>query len=129
MKRWQKNLLIVLAVILVIVLIGPFLIPVPELDGLKTEKELADADSKFIEINNVIVHYKEMGQGDATFILLHGFGASVFSWHEVLQPFSQYGRSLHMTVPPLGLRVVQCRETGRARTPIQRYRMLRCCWV
>lgn len=103
MKRWQKKLLIILAVILTIVLIGPFLIPVPELDGLSTEQELADLDSKFIEINDVTVHYKEMGQGDTTFILLHGFGASLFSWHAVMQPFSEYGRVVAYDRPAFGL--------------------------
>ena len=103
MKRWQKNSLIILAVILVIVLIGPFLIPVPELDGLSTERELADPDSKFIEVNNLTVHYKEMGQGDTTFILLHGFGASLFSWHAVVQPFAKHGRVIAYDRPAFGL--------------------------
>jgi len=103
MKRWQKNLLIILAVILVLVLVGPFLIPVPELDGLSTERELADPDSKFIDINNLTVHYKEMGQGDTTFILLHGFGASLFSWHAVIQPLAEHGRVIAYDRPAFGL--------------------------
>jgi len=103
MKRWQKNLLIILAVILVVVLVGPFLIPVPELEGLSTEQELADADSNFIDINNVTVHYKDTGAGDLTFILLHGFGASAFSWHVVMQPFSAYGRVIAYDRPAFGL--------------------------
>ena len=103
MKRWQKNLLIVLAVILVIVLIGPFLIPVPELQGLSTEQALADPDSQFMDINAVTVHYKEMGQGDTTFILLHGFGASLFSWHAVMQPLAEQGRVIAYDRPAFGL--------------------------
>lgn len=103
MKRWQKKLLIVLAVILLVVLVGPFLIPIPELIGLSTEQELADADSNFIDVNNLTVHYKEMGQGDTTFILLHGFGASLFSWHAVMQPFSEYGRVIAYDRPAFGL--------------------------
>ena len=102
MKRWQKILLTIFLIILGIVLIGPFLIPVPELEGLKTEKELADPDSRFIEINNVTVHYKEMGQGDTTFILLHGFGASVFSWREVMNDFAKYGRVIAYDRPAFG---------------------------
>ena len=103
MKRWQKNLLIVLAVILVIVLIGPFLIPVPELQGLSAEQALADPDSQFMDINDVTVHYKEMGQGDTTFILLHGFGASLFSWHAVMQPLAEQGRVIAYDRPAFGL--------------------------
>lgn len=103
MKRWKKISLIALTSLLVLVLVGPFLIPVPELPGLVTEKELADADSKFIEINGVPVHYKEMGQDGTTFILLHGFGASVFSWHEVMDDFASYGRVIAYDRPAFGL--------------------------
>jgi pimeloyl-ACP methyl ester carboxylesterase len=76
---------------------------VPELEGLSTEKELADADSHFIDINNVTVHYKETGAGDKTFLLLHGFGASTFSWHAVMQPLSAYGRVIAYDRPAFGL--------------------------
>ena len=38
--------------------IGPFLVPVSQLDGLVDEAEFADPDSKFIEINDVIIHYQ-----------------------------------------------------------------------
>ena len=103
MKRWKKILLTVLAIVLFLVLVGPFLVPVPELKGLKTEQELADPDSKFIEINGVSVHYKEMGQGDTTFILLHGFGASVFSWHAVMDDFAARGRVIAYDRPAFGL--------------------------
>jgi pimeloyl-ACP methyl ester carboxylesterase len=103
MKRWKKISLIILAFILVIVLVGPFLVPVPDLPGLMTEKELADADSEFIEINGLTVHYKEIGQGETTFILLHGFGASVFSWHAVMDDFAARGRVIAYDRPAFGL--------------------------
>lgn len=103
MKRWQKTLVVSLSILAVIVLIGPFLIPVPPLAGLKTEQELADPDSQFIEVNGVTVHFKEQGQGDTTFILLHGFGASLFSWHVVMADLAQYGRVLAYDRPAFGL--------------------------
>ncbi len=103
MKRWQKTALIILAVVLALVLIGPFLVPVPELPGLVSERELADPDSKFAEVNNLTVHYKDIGNGDTTFILLHGFGASLFSWHAVMQPLAQYGRVIAYDRPAFGL--------------------------
>ena len=85
------------------VVVGPFLIPVPALDGLVPESELADLDSKFIEINDVTIHYKEMGHGETTFILLHGFGASVYSWHEVMDDLAQLGRVIAYDRPAFGL--------------------------
>jgi pimeloyl-ACP methyl ester carboxylesterase len=103
MKRWQKTILWVVVFLLVAVMLGPFLIPVPALDGLVTESQLADLDGKFIEINDVTVHYKEMGEGETDFILLHGFGASVYSWREVMDDFAQLGRVIAYDRPAFGL--------------------------
>lgn len=103
MKRWKKILIGLFIFACLIVAIGPFFVPVPQLDNLVTEKELADPDSKFIDVNDVTVHYKEMGQGETTFILLHGFGSSVFSWREVMDDFAKYGRVIAYDRPAFGL--------------------------
>jgi len=67
MKRWKQILFRIFLFACLVVLFGPFLVPVPELQGLVTEADLAEPDSKFIEVNDVTVHYKEMGEGDSTF--------------------------------------------------------------
>ena len=103
MKRWKRIVLGALIFLFVSVSVGPFLVPVSALAGLVTEKELADPDSKFIELNDVSIHYKEAGGGERTFILLHGFGASVFSWREVMDELSQYGRVIAYDRPAFGL--------------------------
>ncbi len=103
MKTWQKILLGLLVFLLLAVLVGPFLVPVPPLADSVSEKELAEPDSRFIDVNGLTVHYKEMGQGETTFILLHGFGASVFSWSEVMTPFSTLGRVIAFDRPAFGL--------------------------
>jgi pimeloyl-ACP methyl ester carboxylesterase len=103
MKPWQKILIGILICILLAVLIGPFLIPVPPLTDTVSEKELADLDSKFIQVNGLTVHYKEMGQGQPVFILLHGFGASLFSWRSVLEPLARLGRVIAYDRPAFGL--------------------------
>lgn len=103
MKRGRKIILVGVLIFLVVMLVGPFLVPVPPLEGLKPVEDLADPESKFVEINGLTVHYKEMGQGDLTFILLHGFGASLFSWRDVMQPLSQYGRVIAFDRPAFGL--------------------------
>ena len=82
---------IILIVLILVLAIGPFLIPVPPLENTKTIEQLADADSQFIELNGINVHYKKWGEGKPTFILLHGFGASLFSWREVIEPLSKFG--------------------------------------
>ena len=44
-----------------------------------------------------------MGQGEPVLILLHGFGASEFSWREVMEPLSTYGRVIAYDRPAFGL--------------------------
>jgi len=103
MKRLQKFVFIFLIFACLATVIVPLLVPVSALNGLVAEKDFADPDSKFIEVNHVTVHYKEMGAGETTFILLHGFGASVYSWREVMDDFAQRGRVIAYDRPAFGL--------------------------
>lgn len=92
MKRVLKIGLSVLGVLLVLLFIVPLLIPVPPLENVAPPEKLADADSRFVDVNGIRVHYKMLGQGKPAMILLHGFAASEFSWREVMRPLAQeYG--------------------------------------
>ena len=103
MKRVWKIVGIIALVVVAILLIAPLLYPVPPLTGTVDESELADPESKFVEINGLSVHYKEMGHGEPVFILLHGFGASEYSWREVMEPLSKFGRVIVYDRPAFGL--------------------------
>ncbi len=102
-KRFWKIIGTVLGVILILVLVVPFFIPVPPLENTVPAESLTDEDSRFIEVNGINVHYKIYGQGEPVFILLHGFGASLFSWHEVTTPLTQYGTVITYDRPAFGL--------------------------
>jgi hypothetical protein len=71
MKSWLKIVLSILAALVLAVSVGPFLVPVPDNGADLVPSDLADAGSRFVEIGGLSVHYKEMGQGDPVFILLH----------------------------------------------------------
>ncbi len=101
MKR--KIFLIISAVILFILILGPFLVPVPELTDTVPPAELAEADSRFININGLEVHYKTAGNANQAVILLHGFGASVFSWREVIPDLSESHTVIAYDRPAFGL--------------------------
>lgn len=103
MKRWKKFLLLSLIFACVTTALGPFVVPVPTLDGLVSEQEFVDPDSQFIEINGVNIHYKEAGAVERTFILLHPFGGSTYSWREVMDEFAKYGRVIAYDRPAFGL--------------------------
>jgi pimeloyl-ACP methyl ester carboxylesterase len=102
-KGWGKGLLIAMGSLLMLVFVGPFLVPVPPLEDTVPVEALADPDSLFVEIDGLLVHYKQMGQGQPTFLLLHGFGASTFSWREVMAPLSELGTVIAYDRPAFGL--------------------------
>jgi len=102
-RRFLRGLGIALGVLLLLLLVGPFLIPVPPLEGTKPIEALADADSRFVEINGLSVHYKTTGQGEPVFVLLHGFGASLYSWNAVMRPLGALGTVIAYDRPAFGL--------------------------
>ena len=103
MKKGWKITLSILAALLVLILVGPFLVPVPPLEDTQPPQSLADEDSQFIEINGLSVHTKQQGTDTPAFILLHGFGASTFSWREVMAPLSEKGLVIAYDRPAFGL--------------------------
>lgn len=99
----RKLWLISLVALLLGVLVVPLLVPVPPLEYTVPANTLADDDSLFIDVNGLNVHYKIMGEGEQTFILLHGFGASLFSWHAVMPELAKYGTVVAYDRPAFGL--------------------------
>jgi len=78
-----------MVVSLLLLIVGPFLIPIPPLKNTIPPEKLADPDSRFVNIQDINVHYKIAGKGNNALICLHGFGASAFTWHKVMKPLSQ----------------------------------------
>ncbi len=103
MRRRWRALLIVAGAVLAILLVGPLLVPVPPLEDTVPIDQLADGDSRFVEVNGLTVHYKTAGDGDPAMVLLHGFGASVFSWREVMEPLAEHGAVIAFDRPAFGL--------------------------
>ena len=65
---------------LTVLLVGPFLIPVPPLKDTLPPQELGDGDSQFIELIGLNIHVKKMGQGEPVFLLPHGFASNLYSY-------------------------------------------------
>ncbi|MRR30483.1 alpha/beta hydrolase, partial [bacterium] len=92
-----------LLALLLVLTVVPLLIPLPPLEGTRPVEELADPDSLFVDINHIDVHVKKMGEGQPVFILLHGFGSSLFSWRAVMEPLSTVGTVIAYDRPAFGL--------------------------
>jgi pimeloyl-ACP methyl ester carboxylesterase len=105
--RWQAVALALAGLALVLLLVGPFLIPVRPQRGLLPAERLADPDSHFVPVPlgtaSVRLHYKEHGHGPRNLVLLHGFGASEFSWREVAPELARNARVVAFDRPAFGL--------------------------
>ena len=93
----------VFILVLLVVLVGPLVIPFPPMLDTATVAELADPDSQFMDVNGVQVHYKIAGSGEPVMVLLHGFGASTYSWHKVMAPLAEQGTVIAFDRPAFGL--------------------------
>jgi pimeloyl-ACP methyl ester carboxylesterase len=98
-----KQLLRGMAVGLSLTALSPYLVPVSPLRGTRPPRDLADGDSLFARLNGLDVHYKARGEGQPLVILLHGFGASAFSWRQVLAPLGELGLAVAYDRPAFGL--------------------------
>lgn len=119
--RIKVSLAILLALLGVLVL-GPLLVPVPPLEGVVPAAELADPDSRFVEVDGVRLHVKEWGEareGGVDLVLLHGFGSSTESWRRVAPELALYGRVVAFDRPAFGLseRPERGSWRGRAENP------------
>lgn len=108
MKTLLRILLIITAVLLAVILIGPFLVPVPPLEGLQPPEALADDNSQFLTLpfegtDGIDIHYRAAGEGEPAFVLLHGFASSLYTWDEVFGHFAAMGRTFAYDRPPFGL--------------------------
>ena len=98
-----KGLAIGMASVIALAIVAPLILPIPPLAGTLPPAQLADADSRFIELAGLNVHYKIAGSGEPMFLLLHGFGASTYSWHAVQEPLGALGTALAYDRPAFGL--------------------------
>ncbi len=118
MKQLLKWLGRGLLVLLVLILVGPLLIPMSVVDGGTLDtSDLTDADSKFVNVLGYDLHYKEMGSGERTLILLNGFGGNLTTWRKVMEPLSQYGRVIAFDRIGTGLSAYPMQGEWRGQSP------------
>jgi pimeloyl-ACP methyl ester carboxylesterase len=102
-STWFRALITLLGFLLLALLLGPLLVPVPPLEDTVPPQTLADPDSQFVEVDGLQVHLQERGAGEPNLLLLHGFAASTFTWREVIDELGQIGRTVAYDRPAFGL--------------------------
>lgn len=106
MKRFRRGALWALLSGVLAFLIVPFLVPV-ETSGVLTAREAAGPGAQFVEVGGLEVHVETADYaGDSAdppvIVLLHGFGASTFSWREVIEPLTALGDVVAYDRPAFG---------------------------
>jgi pimeloyl-ACP methyl ester carboxylesterase len=102
-RRLLRFVGIGLILVLLAVLVVPLVIPIPPIPAAATPQELADPDSRFLEIGDLTVHYKRMGEGEPALLLLHGFLASTQSWRRIMPALAQDTTVIAFDRPAFGL--------------------------
>jgi pimeloyl-ACP methyl ester carboxylesterase len=107
MRTFRRLMAFALALGVISFLIVPFLLPQPN-SGTLTNVEAAGPGAQFEEFAGVSVHvdHREY-RGDCKceaplIILLHGFGASTFSWRSVIAPLTKLGEVISYDRPGFG---------------------------
>jgi pimeloyl-ACP methyl ester carboxylesterase len=103
MRMTFRIIAIGLGILVVLLLVAPFLVPVPPVEGTVAPELLADSDSRFAEINGIDVHYKTEGADGDALVLLHGFASSTYTWREVMAPLATSHRVVAFDRPAFGL--------------------------
>lgn len=93
------------AAIVVAFALVPLVWPVPGLENVADPRDLAGPDSRFAPIGDVTLHYRQAGSplSPTSFVLLHGFGASTFSWEPQLDLLGDGGLVIALDRPAFGL--------------------------
>jgi len=112
LKRLAKILGVIFILIILLLAVGPFLIPVASLEGLASAQQAATNESKFITIpfsgtDGIDIHYMSNNTNATdetpTFVLLHGSNFNAYTWTEVFDFFSQQGQVIAYDQIPYGL--------------------------
>jgi pimeloyl-ACP methyl ester carboxylesterase len=110
----KKTLLIVAIVLVLVIALAvtlPYLLPEPDLKGRIPERPFAD--SRFGEVEGIRLHWRERlsNESPVMVVLLHGYGASSFSWRHSLDALERDGyRALAPDLPPFGYSERTARE-------------------
>ena len=107
MRTFRRIMTIALALGVLSFLIVPFLVPQPN-SGTLTNVEAAGPDAQFEDFAGLSVHvdhreYRGDCKCDAPLIILmHGFGASTYSWRSVIEPLRNLGEVIAYDRPGFG---------------------------
>ncbi len=94
MSRRKKILISVVVVLLFIIFVLPYLLPLNGPAPVDPTK-LVEPNGAFVQAGDTRMYYQKAGSGDVPIVLVHGFGASSFSWRNNLNPIAAAGFTVY----------------------------------
>ncbi len=94
MSHVKKILLMTLGGLAITVIGLPYVLPLAGTAPVDAVT-LADADGAFVQAGDTRMYYEKAGSGDVPIVLVHGFGASSFSWRNNLRPIASAGYTVY----------------------------------
>lgn len=106
MKKFRRFMTRALIAGILAFLIVPFLLPQPN-SGTLSYRQAAGTDAEFASLNGLDVHVETRvsasdSKNPPLIVLMHGFGASTFSWREVIDPLAKFGDVVAYDRPAFG---------------------------
>ena len=74
-----------------------------ELSGLQAPAELAHDDSRFIDIDGIVFHFKDQGESETEILMLHGIFSNLWCWDPIFDELSRNYRLVAYDRPAFGL--------------------------
>jgi pimeloyl-ACP methyl ester carboxylesterase len=122
--RLLRSILRITVALLIIFSILPYFLPMPA--NILTVTELSTPDSRFITVGDTVLHYHYFNQSTpaGTVVFLHGFGGSLFSFRDNIDPLLENGFAVVLVdLPGFGLSERTLRtdysSEGRARLMLE----------
>ncbi|MFO7545711.1 MAG: alpha/beta hydrolase [Trueperaceae bacterium] len=100
-----KASLVIFAFLLALVIVLPLIVPIGPPDGVRPLAEVA-GDATFVEVRGIDLHVERTeatGAPDTTFVLMHGFASSTYTFHRLAPLLADYGEVVAFDRPGFGL--------------------------
>jgi len=100
-RESMKKLIYFLSLLLLLIAAAGIAI-VPNKPLVELTRKYTNAQSRFIELDGMRVHYRDEGEGDVV-LLLHGTGSSLHTWDGWAESLSLHYRVIRLDLPGFGL--------------------------
>ncbi len=102
MKFFKSKAFIIIASILLVWILANVILYEPDIPVEQLKAKYTNAQSKFVEIDGMQVHYRIEGEGEPL-VLIHGTGAMLQTWDDWVSLLSPHYKIILMDIPAFGL--------------------------